>query len=123
LLCQNRALYFAKLFTNKGKLKLACEFQEKFLEMLHLFRNFLRLKKNFRMARGSAKFRILHGDSMKFGGNWTYMLGKRLLFALMDLRDTFGHSALEDQIKQPHFHLLLSTLRILKIPSISMPAI
>jgi hypothetical protein len=44
LLCQILAPYFAKRLTNEGKLKGACEFQEKFLGVLHLLRNFLRLK-------------------------------------------------------------------------------
>ena len=38
--------YFAKRLTNKGKLKRASEFQEKFLDMLLFLRNFLRLKSN-----------------------------------------------------------------------------
>jgi hypothetical protein len=115
--------YFAKRLTNEGKLKLAYEFQKKFLEVLYLFRNYLRLKKCFRMVGGSAKFMILHGNSMEFGRNWIYMLGKRLLFALMDLPDTPRHNILEDHIKQLHFHLLLSMLQTLKTPSISMLAI
>jgi hypothetical protein len=108
LLYQIPVPYFAKRLTNEGKLKLAYEFQKKFLEVLYLFRNYLRLKKCFRMVGGSAKFMIL---------------GKRLLFALMDLPDTPRHNILEDHIKQLHFHLLLSMLQTLKTPSISMLAI
>jgi hypothetical protein len=88
--------------------------------VLHLLRNSLRLKKSFMVARSSAKFRTLNGDSMEFGKNWIYMLGKQILLVFMDLRDTPGHSVQEDHVKQPHFSLLLSTLRILKSPSISM---
>jgi hypothetical protein len=34
-----------------------------------LLRNFLRLKNNFRVTIGSAKFKILCGDCMEFGRN------------------------------------------------------
>jgi hypothetical protein len=44
LLSQIPATYFAKHLTNEGKLKRACEFQEKFPEVLYFLRNFLRLK-------------------------------------------------------------------------------
>jgi hypothetical protein len=50
LLCQILAPYFAKRLTSEGKLKHACEFQEKFLEVLHLLRNFLRLKYSFMVS-------------------------------------------------------------------------
>jgi hypothetical protein len=43
LLCQIPVPYFAKRLTNKAKLKRACEFEEKFPEVLHLLKNFLRL--------------------------------------------------------------------------------
>jgi hypothetical protein len=69
LLCQNPAPYFVKSLKNKGKLKRAYEFQEKFLEVLYLFRNFLRLKICFGMVGDSAKFRNLYGDSIEFGRN------------------------------------------------------
>jgi hypothetical protein len=117
------ALYFAKRLTNKVKQKIAYEFQEKFCEVLHLLRNFLRLKKSFRVARGSVNFRTLNGDSMEFGRNWTYMPGKRILLALMDLQDTLVRIVRKDHIKQPHFSLLLSKLRTLKSPLISIFAI
>jgi hypothetical protein len=66
--------------------------------VLHLLGNFLRLKKSFRIAGRSAKFRILHGISMEFGRKWTYMPNKRVSFILMDLRDTPRHSVLEDHV-------------------------
>jgi hypothetical protein len=59
--------YFAKRLTNEGKLKCAYEFQEKFPEVLHFLRNFLRLKNNFSFSGGSAKFRTLKRDSLEFG--------------------------------------------------------
>jgi hypothetical protein len=108
---------------NKGKLKRACEFQEKFLEVLHFLQNFLRLKNNFSVSGGSTKFRTLKRDFLEFGRNWTYQSGKRLSFALLDLRDTPGHSVPEDHVKNPHFSLLLVMLRAMKAPSISMPTI
>jgi hypothetical protein len=42
---------------------------------------------------------------------------------LMDLRDTPGHSVADDYTKQTHFGPLLATLRGLRNPSISTPAI
>ena len=69
MLYQNPLPYFAKHLMNKGKLKHVCEFQEKFLKVLHFLRNFLRLKESFKMAGGSSKFMILHGDDIKFGKN------------------------------------------------------
>jgi uncharacterized membrane protein len=53
LLHQIPASYFAKRLMNVGKLKRAYEFQEKFLEVLHLIGNFLRLKNNFEVVGGS----------------------------------------------------------------------
>jgi hypothetical protein len=121
LLCVIPAAYFAKHLTNKGKLKCACEFQEKFLGVLHFLRNFLRLKNNFSVSDGSAKFRTLTRDSLEFGRDWTYQPRNRLSFALLDLRDTLGQSVPEDQVKNLHFSLLLATLRSMKTPPISMP--
>jgi hypothetical protein len=79
----------------------------------------LRLKNNFYVSGGSVKFRTLKRDSLEFGRDWTYQPGKILLFALLDLRDTSGHSVPKDQVKNPHFSLLLATLRSMKAPSIS----
>ena len=103
------------------KLKHAYEFQEKFPKVLYFLRNFLRLKNNFSIVGGSAKFRTLKLDSLEFGRDWTYQPGNRLSFALFDLRDTLGHGVLEDHVKNLHFSLLLATLRSMKTPSISMP--
>jgi hypothetical protein len=121
LLCDIPAAYFAKRLTNEGKLKRACEFQDKFPEVLHFLRNFLRLKNNFSVSGGSAKFKTLKHDSLEFGKDWTYQPGNGLSFAFLDLRDTLGHNVPEDQVKNPHFSLLLATLSSMKIPSISMP--
>jgi hypothetical protein len=66
-------------------------------------------------------FRTLKRDSFEFGRDWTYQLGKRLFFALLDLRDTPGHSVPEDHYKNPHFSLFFVALRSMKIPSISKP--
>jgi hypothetical protein len=123
LLSHIPATYFAKCLTNEGKLKRACEFQEKFLEVLHILRNFLRLKIRFWVSGGSAKFQVLNSESMEFGAPWAYSSNKRMSLALMDLRDTLGHSVADDYTKQPHFGLLLATLRGLRNPSISTPAI
>jgi hypothetical protein len=120
LLCAIPAAYFVKRLTNEGKLKRACEFQDKFPEVLYFLRNFLRLKNNFSVLGGSAKFRTLKRDSLEFGRDWTYQPGNRLSFALLDLRDTPVHSVPEDQIRNPHFSLLLAMLRSMKTPSISM---
>jgi hypothetical protein len=122
LLCVIPRVYFAKRLTNEGKLKRACEFQEKFPEVLHFLRNFLRLKNNFSVSGGSAKFRTLKHDSLEFGRDWTYEPGKRLSFALLDLRDTPGLSVLEDHVKNPHFSLFFAALCSMKTPSISKPA-
>jgi hypothetical protein len=122
LLCVIPEAYFAKRLTNEGKLKRACEFQEKFLEVLHFLQNFLRLKNNFSVSSSSAKFRTLKRDSLEFGRDWTYEPGKRLSFALFDLRDTPGHSVPEDHVKNPHFSLLFAALRSMKTPTISKPA-
>jgi hypothetical protein len=85
LLCVIAAVYFVKRLMKKGKLKRACEFQEKFPEMLHFLRNFLRLKNHFSVLGGSAKFRTLTRDSLEFGRDWTYQPRNRLSFALLDL--------------------------------------
>jgi hypothetical protein len=61
--------------TNEGKLKKASEFQEKFPVVLHVLVNFLRLKKNFKVAGGSRKFRTLNSETMMLGRDWTYQPG------------------------------------------------
>ena len=60
-------VYFAKRLTNEQKLKRACEFQEKFPQVLHFLQNFLRMKNNFSVSGGSAKFRTLKHDLLEFG--------------------------------------------------------
>jgi hypothetical protein len=69
LLCVIPAMYFTKRLTNKEKLKRACEFQKKFLEVLHFLWNFLRLKNNFSVSGGFIKYRTLKRDSLEFGRN------------------------------------------------------
>jgi hypothetical protein len=123
LLSQIPTTYFAKRLTNEGKLKRAYEFQEKFPEVLHFLRNFLKLNIRFRVSGGSAKFRVLNNESMEFGVPWAYSSNKWMSLALMDLRDTPGHSVVDGYNKQPHFNPLLATLRGLRNPSISTPAI
>jgi hypothetical protein len=83
----------------------------------------LRLKKNFRVAGSLGKFKTLNSETMKLGRDWTYQPGRRLFLAIMDLRDTPGHSVAHDHAKQAYFHLLMSTLPTLKNPSMTMPAI
>jgi hypothetical protein len=117
------ASYFTKRLTNEGKLKRASEFQEKFPVVLHVLSNFLRLKKNFKVAGGSGMFRTINSKTMMLGRDWTYETGRRLSLAIMDLRKTPGHSVAQDHAKQAYFHLLMSTLLTLKHPSMSMPAI
>ena len=56
-------VYFGKRLMNEGKLKRACEFQEKFHEVLHFLWNFLRM---------ILKFKTLKHDLLEFGWNWTY---------------------------------------------------
>jgi hypothetical protein len=115
--------YFAKRLTNKGKLKRASEFQEKFSVVLHVLSNFLRLKKNFKVVGGSVMFRTINSETMMLGRDWTYQTGRRLSLAIMDLRETPGHNVAQDHAKQAYFHLLMSTLLTLKHPSMSMPVI
>jgi hypothetical protein len=117
------APYFVKRLTNKGKLKRASEFQEKFPKVLHVLLNFLRLKKNFKVVGGSGKFRTINSETMMLRRDWTYQMGRRLSLAIMDLQETPGHSIAQDHTKQAYFHLLMSTLLKLKHPSMSMPAI
>jgi hypothetical protein len=123
LLYHNPATYFAKRLTNERKLKRACEFQEKFPEVLHFLQKILRLKTRFQVSGGSAKFRVLNSESMEFGAPWAYSSNKQMSLALMDLHDTLGHSVVDDYTKQTHFGLLLAMLRGLRNPSISTPAI
>ena len=60
---------------------------------------------------------------MEFGVPWPYSSNKRMFLAIMDLCDIPGHSVFEDYMKQPHFAPLLATLRGLRTPSVSKPAI
>jgi hypothetical protein len=95
-LSQIPATYFAKCLMNEKKHKRACEFQDKFPEVLHFLRNFLRLKIRFWVAGGLAKFRVLNSESMEFGAPWAYLPNKRMSLVLMDLRDTPGNSVTDD---------------------------
>ena len=123
LLSQIPATYFAKRLTNKGKLKRACEFQDKFPEVLHFLRNFLRLKTRFRVSGGSGKFRVLNSETMEFEVPWHYTSNRQMSLTVMDLRDTPRHSVAEDYMKQPHFALLLTIQRALRSLFVSTPAI
>jgi hypothetical protein len=91
--------------------------------VLHVLSNFLRLKKNFKVAGGLGKFRTINSETMMLGRDWTYEKGRRLSLAIMDLRETPGHSVAQEHAKQAYFHLLMSTLLTLKHPSMSMPVI
>ena len=93
------APYFTKQFTNKGKLKRASEFQEKFPMVLHVLSNFLRLKKNFKVASSLGKFRTINSEIMMLGRDWTYETGRRLFLAIMDLLETLGHNVAQDHAK------------------------
>jgi hypothetical protein len=117
------ASYFAKQLINEGKLKRASEFQQKSPVVLQVFSNFLRLKKNFKVASGSGKFRTINSETMMLGRDWTYETRRWLSLAIIDLRETPGHSVAQDHAKQAYFHLLMLALLTLKHPSISMPAI
>ena len=75
------------------------------------------MKNNFSILGGFAKFRTLKRNSLEFGRDWTYKPGKRLFFALLDLRDTSGHNVLEDHVKKLHFSLFFVALRSMKTPS------
>jgi hypothetical protein len=60
--------------------------------VLHVLSNFLRLKKNFKVANGSGKFRTINSKTMLLGRDWTYETGRRLSLVIMDLRETPTHS-------------------------------
>ena len=115
--------YFAKRLTNEGKLKCACEFQEKFPEVMHFLRNFFRLKIRFRVSGGSAKFRVLNSETMEYVAPWAYSSNKWMSLGVINLCDIPGHSVAKDYMKQPRFALFLATLRGLRYPSISKLAI
>jgi hypothetical protein len=68
------------------------EFHEKFPVVLYVLSNFLRLKKNCKVAGGSGMVRIINSEIMMFGRDCTYETGRRLSLAIMDLRETQGHS-------------------------------
>ena len=91
--------------------------------MLHVLLNFLKLKKNFKVAGGPRKFRTINFETMMLGRDWTYETGRRLSLAIMDLREIPRHNVAQDHVKQAYFHLLMSTLLILKHTSMSMPTI
>ena len=78
-------MYFAKRLTNKGKLKRALEFQEKFHVVLHVLSNFLWLKNNLQVVGGSEKFRTINYETMMLGRDWIYKAGRRIFLAIMDL--------------------------------------
>lgn len=123
LLTQIPAAYFVKRLTNEGKLKRACEFKDKFPNVLHFLRGFLRLKNRNLPSGGSAKFRTLNCETMEFGAPPVYTPNRRMSFAVMDLRDTPGHTVAEDFTKQAHFSLLLVALKSLRTPCVSTPSI
>jgi hypothetical protein len=81
---------------------------------VHVLLNFLRVKKNFKVAGGSGKFRTINSETMMLGRDWTYQMGRRLSLAIMDLRETPVHSVAQDHAKQAYFHFLMSTLLTLK---------
>ena len=60
---------------------------------------------------------------MEFGAPWPYTPNRQMSLTVMDLCDTPRHSVTEDYTKQPHFAPLLITLRALRSPLVSTPAI
>ena len=53
--------------------------------MLHVLSDFLRLKKNFKVAAGSRRFRTINSETIMLGRDWTYKTGRQLSLAIMDL--------------------------------------
>ena len=64
--------YFSKRLTNEGKLKRASEFQEKFLDALSFFHNFLRVKSNLRPYTGHIRLRAQDSMSLSLLREWSY---------------------------------------------------
>jgi hypothetical protein len=120
----NPHIIFCKVSNKRGEAEEGVRVpEEKFPVVLHVLSNVLRLKKNFKVAGGSGKFRTINSETMMLGRDWSYQLGRRLSLAIMDLRETPGHSVAQDHAKQAYFHLFMSTLLTLKYSSMSMPAI
>ena len=67
--------------------------------VLHVLSNFLRLKKNFKVASSLGKFRTINSEIMMLGRDWTYETGRRLSLAIMDLLETLGHNVAQDHAK------------------------
>ena len=64
--------YFAKRLTNKGKLKHASEFQEKFPDVFLFLCNFLRLKSNLAPSAGFIQLRAQDRVSLVLSRDWNY---------------------------------------------------
>jgi hypothetical protein len=52
-----------------------------------------------------------------------YMPHRHLLLGLLDLCNTPGYTTPNDNVEQPHFRLLMATLKTMRTSKVSMPAI
>ena len=79
--------YFLKRLTNKGKLKHASKFEEKFPDVLSFFRNFLQANNNLRPCIGHIWLRTQDFFSLSLLKEWFHYNEELVAsFAIMDLR-------------------------------------
>ena len=87
LLYQPRKQYFSKRLMNKGKMKRASKFHEKFPVVLSFFQNFLQTKANLRPCTRHIRLKAQDFVSLSFLRECSYVEESPLSFGIMDLRN------------------------------------
>ena len=114
-----RNQYFAKRMTNKGKLKCASVFQEKFPDMLLFLRNFLRLKSNLACSASFIRLRTQDRVSLALSRDWNYDDQPQLGLAVMDLQMAPTNSNGDDNSRDPAFFSYIQRMRRMSMPNFS----
>ena len=115
--------YFSKRLTNKGKLKQASEFQEKFPDVLSFFRNFLRVKANLRPCTGHIRLRVQDSVSLSLLREWSYDEEVVPSFGFMDLRQAPVTADREPSLQDPAFFSYIHRMRRMSKPAFTDPRI
>lgn len=107
----------------KGMFKRSRDLTDKWPNVFPFFKKFLEVKGNFVAPKGRIRTRLFNAVKMEFGQQWRYDSEPRLGLALLDLRDTPGHSTKDDTVENPFFKPFMKKLLLLKSPAVSDPEV
>ena len=115
--------YFSKRLTNEGKLKRANEFQEKFPDVLSIFRNFLSVKANLRPCTRHIRLRAQDSMSLSLLREWSYDEEVVPSFGFIDLRQAPVTADREPGSQDLAFFSYIHRMRRMSKPAFTDPRI